>query len=372
MACRRGLRHRAVRSIRSSRSSIQWRTGVRVPDCEMRQAADVRGGDHVRARRFERAQLVRLAACRRAPAAGSSTCPAEPQHRCASATGSQLEAERAAASPRPRPRICMPCCSVHGEWNAIRCAPGIHRDQRRDLASIRRRRSRSGRARARRSAPPCPRRRRRARAGGRSPCTITPQPLAVTTIASAPRSTCGHHASMLRAHDRRAPRRARSGDTAARRSSRRRRTRIARDADAVEHARRRGVDVRRERRLHAAFQHQHLARVARRRPRARPAPRPGCDRASSRGSNAFDHAAQRPARAPNSGRDSSALRSAQRCARVGRRAADALARRLAADVDQPAVLHARRARGLAAAAGQAAVEMQLRLRGDRARLRAPA
>src|SRR5581483_12363670 len=39
-----------------------------------------------------------------------------------------------------------------------------------------------------------------------------------------------------------------------------------RDADAIEHARRGGIDGRRERRLYAAGEHQHLARVARRRP----------------------------------------------------------------------------------------------------------
>ncbi len=52
--------------------------------------------------------------------------PADPQQRCASATGNSLKP--ASSSRRSTsPRICMPCCSVHGGWNAsvggaARCA----------------------------------------------------------------------------------------------------------------------------------------------------------------------------------------------------------------------------------------------------------
>ena len=48
--------------------------------------------------------------------------PAEPQHVCASATGSS-ECPTASRISSTWPRIFMPCCSVHGEWNATRCGP---------------------------------------------------------------------------------------------------------------------------------------------------------------------------------------------------------------------------------------------------------
>ena len=146
-----------------------------------------------------------------------------------------------------------------------------------------------------------------------------------------------------------------------------------RDADAIEHARHRGVDVRRERRLHAAFEHQHPPRWR----GAGHAPaglrRPECDRASSRGSRPF---ASRPSASapPNSGCATAAPCAARSaCARFRRRRGrPALSTIAPADVDQPAVLHAGRTGRLAAAAREAAIEVQLRLRGDRARPRAPA
>ena len=86
-----------------------------------------------------------------------------------------------------------------------------------------------------------------------------------------------------------------------------------RDADAVEHARACGVDVRLQRRLHAAFHDEHLARVARRGPRARALRQRNAIAELAR-QQALRRARPTPSALPNSVRDSSVLRSAQRCA----------------------------------------------------------
>ena len=136
-----------------------------------------------------------------------------------------------------------------------------------------------------------------------------------------------------------------------------------RDADSVEHARRRRVDVGGERRLHAAGEREHFPGVARRGPLAR------CRR---RGRHFFGEALgeERP-REPAELQE----RREQGMTRHDRReraALDAFPRgprrffldQLAPDVEQAPVLHARRAGRLAGAAGETAVEVQPRLVGD--------
>ena len=93
--------------------------------------------------------------------------------------------------------------------------------------------------------------------------------------------------------------------------------------------------------------------------------RPGATRSgsparSSRGRNGFR---SRPAitAAPKSGPDSRPARSASAFGAGSRRARHLLCDDVPADVDEPAVLHARRAGRLAGAAREAAIEVQLRL-----------
>ena len=155
-------------NMRVSRSSIQCRTGVSVPDSEMRHAADVGADDDVGPRRLERAQLVRLAAARRCTGCSTEYVPAEPQHRCASATGSsEWPMASRISSTWPRMLHAVLQRARRMERDALR--PLVHRDHRRDLLPFRRSRSRSDRARARRSSSPSRRTRRRARGNGRSP-----------------------------------------------------------------------------------------------------------------------------------------------------------------------------------------------------------
>ena len=120
---RRGVAGRRACARRAARSS--GAPARRVPACEMRHAADVRGRDDVGRARFERGELVGLAA---APA--SSGCrieyvPAEPQHRCASATGSELEPDARAGSPRPgRGAACRAAaCTANGTRRAAGRGP---------------------------------------------------------------------------------------------------------------------------------------------------------------------------------------------------------------------------------------------------------
>ncbi len=190
--------------------------------------------------------------------------------------------------------------------------------------------------------------------------TITPQPLAVTMMASAP------------ALDRRPPR----VDVAARdrpalvllvevigqrAAAPAAGDRLRADADAVEDARHRGVDRRRERRLHAAAQDHHPARVPCRRPRA--------------GGRDLRHLArerlgqQAPRHAPEHHRRSEQRRRAQALARSrsGSRARSALRgtwpRRRGARCRPAARTRRPRAGGLARAAGEAPVEVRARLLG---------
>ena len=191
------------------------------------------------------------------------------------------------------------------------------------------------------------------------------------TIASAPCSMCGHHASMLR--------RMKSRASLLRVEVERHRAAAAgrgrgdeADAEAVEHARGGGVGRRRERRLHAAFEHEHAPRVRPAAATAAPARSPAAPCARSFAGRSGRASRPSLSSGPNSAGRVSTLRSAVRASASAGRAPHLLVDDAPADVEQAAVVHARRARGLARAAGEAAVEVELRLFGDRLRLRAPA
>ncbi len=136
-----------------------------------------------------------------------------------------------------------------------------------------------------------------------------------------------------------------------------------RDAEPVEHARRGGVRVGRERRLHAAGERDHPTRVARRGPRARRRDRRRQLARERRGQERpHRHAEPRQeSEQPCHGKDRRDRAPHQ--LRRGR-SPDARLDDLAPDVDELPVLDARRAGGLAAAAGEAAIEVQLGPGGD--------
>ena len=130
------------------------------------------------------------------------------------------------------------------------------------------------------------------------------------------------------------------------------------DAGGVEHPRRRRIDLRRHRRLHAARQHQHAPRMAllanqrASASRAR-APWPASVSGSS-GRTTWPSCSA----GANSGGQALLQRPAHQGALVAGRSTRI--HQPAADLGQLAVvLHARRAGGLAVAAGQAAVEVGL-------------
>ena len=191
---------------------------------------------------------------------------------------------------------------------------------------------------------------------------MTPQPLALLTIASAPASIAGHHASMLRRASSSAPggsprcwriapqqRRPPAERTTSMpiRSS----TRALREADGgaiVACTQPSGRTTRREWR---AVGHASAARRG---------INLSCNALGSIGRSA------RPSR--YAGPNSALVRPLRSIARV-RRAWSARARHLlldeaAADAAHPSILYARRARGLARAAREAAIEVQLRLGRD--------
>jgi hypothetical protein len=130
------------------------------------------------------------------------------------------------------------------------------------------------------------------------------------------------------------------------------------DAQCIEHARGRTVDVGLHRRLHTAGQQHDLALMRARRPDARILPRGhlGLQRGRQ----------QRPQRLAQlhrrceGGAGQTFLQQGARELLHGA-ALDLLVHDVATNVDQPAVLDARRAGRLAIAAGQAAVQVQLRL-----------
>ena len=132
-------------------------------------------------------------------------------------------------------------------------------------------------------------------------------------------------------------------------------------ADGVEHARGRGIDRRRHRRLGAAVEQQHLARMRTARPRARRA------RGLELGTQCRRH--RNAQRAPQL--QCAAEQPAPRQAFAQQPVEDAFIHRAphlgfhhrAADIQQMAVVDAGRAGGLAGAAGEAAIQVQLRAAG---------
>ncbi len=202
--------------------------------------------------------------------------------------------------------------------------------------------------------------------------TVAPQPLAVITIASTPPpSIIGHQASIsARMSSRPASCSFRSsGLVLVQVETQRSATAGARRLDEryavpVEYARRRRVDRRRKRGLHAAREHQHAARVARRGPCAGRCAMPRNSVFQTFRDKKLHCSAetqqQRKQSGPrqNRGQDRS-LES------LPRTAPDLPLHDFTADVCQAPVLHARRTGGFAGAAGQAAVQMQARARRRR-------
>ena len=294
--------------------------------------------------------------------------PAEPQHRWRRRPASARSRPRA-SSASTTPRIFWPCCSVQGGWNASLSA-ARRRSQRRAAASA----VQFGGehfAEVLASAPlmRCGLRRigRIVRAaGGRTPCTVdaaaagghddrfdarasTQRPPGVDVARA-----CRRSAVVLR----------RSGGSAPRRSS------PPRGAAISEMPRRsstRAVAALMSGNSAGCTQPASTSILRACRARRPDAPRAGARaapcRCSAAGSSGRSQLAELAAAAPNSARRRQHRRAAPRAAAAAPAArAHALFDDLAADVDQAAVLHARRAGGLAGAAGQAAVEVQLRLR----------
>ena len=261
----------------------------------------------------------------------------------------------------------MPCCSVHGEWNAIRCGCRVHRDHA---------------ARSRFHSSPIT-----ISTGSRASSAIARRLLRVRRIVREQVAVVlHHHAAAARGDDDR---------LGAALDVRPPRVDVAPDERARLVVRRSGgcgsapqqpppgrapreMPMRSSTRaiaasmfgasdgLHAAFAAISIRRACRGAGHAPRRPRSGMRRASSRGSRPFAMRPSASARAEQRFDEQRLATARSACARSVGAAADAgSSTMLAADVDQPAVLHARRTRRLAAAAGEAAVEMQLRLRGDR-------
>ena len=137
-----------------------------------------------------------------------------------------------------------------------------------------------------------------------------------------------------------------------------------RDPDAVENARGCRIDVRFQRGLHAAFHHQHLARVPRHRPRPCAfAARDAIGEVARQ--QAFDQATHGQGAAEQRRRQQGAAHRPA-LSGLGRRPSYFGFDQRPPDVDQPPILDARRTCGLAVAAGEATIEVQLRRCGDRA------
>ena len=133
------------------------------------------------------------------------------------------------------------------------------------------------------------------------------------------------------------------------------------DAGRIEHARRRGVDVGHHRRLHAARQQQHLARVRARRPATRARRRGRGTLARSAAGSSGRTAWPSFSAGANSGDGQALASAAQRSdALAGRARAPAHRRRARPMSTRWPYCTPRRAGGFAVAAGQAAVQVQLR------------
>src|SRR5262249_22464895 len=131
---------------------------------------------------------------------------------------------------------------------------------------------------------------------------------------------------------------------------------------AVEYARHRGVDRRREGGLHAAVERNHPARMPR--PGPRDAPRFG----QLRSQRSRKHGTREPTRrrgGPEQRTRQQALAQQPASGALAGGAGHALLYDFAPNFDEPSVAHARGTRGLAGATGETAVEVKLSLRADR-------
>ena len=154
------------------------------------------------------------------------------------------------------------------------------------------------------------------------------------------------------------------------------------DAEARQHAGGGGIDVGGQARLHAALQHQHLARqqlIRRRRGDGRSwvlgltvalAGQRDLVGQRARREGAKAHAKCQQGLEARGFDQRMAQATAQQA--LSPRAADATLQFLTPDIEQGVILHARRAGGLAAATAQAAIQMPLGLAGDLAGLLAGA
>ena len=136
-----------------------------------------------------------------------------------------------------------------------------------------------------------------------------------------------------------------------------------RNPRAIDHARHRGIDVRRQRRLHAAAGDQHRASMARRWPCLRRS-LPRYSIAKLARQQALREASDRKRRIEHRLRQQCFAERIAPCS-IERLAADAFIDNLAADIDESAILDAGRTRRLARTAGEAAIEMKLRRLGRR-------
>src|SRR3569623_1564871 len=138
------------------------------------------------------------------------------------------------------------------------------------------------------------------------------------------------------------------------------------DAEPVQHPRRCCICSGRDGGLHAAVEHQHLARMARSRPRHR--------RLRRRYFFAQRPRQNRPQSTADGEQRCETVRIRNQCAQhtalhaLAERARHFFLHHRPADVDQPSVPHARRTGGYAGAAGETADEMQLGYFRDRAAL----
>ena len=381
MASLKSLRLGAHTPSASSSTSTQCRTGVVVPVCRcwmqpMLAETMVCGCSAARSRELAVAQLRRPAR-----AAAPNRC------RPSRSTGATLGARESTSKPSARsaastpPRSCWPCCSVHGGWNARRCglAVGGPSAARQLLQARLELRHQVGQqlAQVLRQRADAPRLRRTAGSCARQwpySFTVTPQPDAFITIAS----TCRAGQPRPAATRRRCCGACRPG----RRRGRSGAVRIAPQQPAPS-ATRVWMPAASSTRAVALLMLGIIAgctqpissstlracsRVGHGAPPRRPAA--GTLFFSAAGSSGRIQLAELHRRREQRRGQAFLQRPARRP--LGRRALDPLLDDAAADLDQVAVLHARGAGGLAVAAGQAAVEVQLRRARDGLRLRAPA
>ena len=304
-----------------------------------------------------RSSASTLRSRRRFERAGSSIeyVPADPQQRCASATGTRSNPHRS-STPSTAPAARSPWLRVHGAWNATRGRRLVESEPvERHLVGRERLRDRFARvARERRDA------RRLLRVGG-----VVPEEVPVFAD-HRPASARGDDERLRAALDVRPPRvdvaaharegPARSGEVMVDRAA------AAfpagadeADAEPVEDPRRGRVDARLGGPLDAAREHQHAPAMAA--GRAAPGPPRGRDHAPEPGGKEGTEQPAGEERETHEHRTGEPLADREADEPFGPGPAHLLLRELASDVDEPAVLHPRRTGRLAGAAGEAAVEV---------------